>query len=105
MRLKNPRAKGNRIRLLVIRKLESDGWLVDIVEKTGRFVKVKDLFGLWDLIAIKKAEHTIIKLIQVKTGKPKLDIFKNFAYKYMDNNILFEIWIKKDRKDFEIIKL
>ena len=45
MRLKNPRAKGNRIRLLVIRKLESDGWLVDIVEKTGRFVKVKDLFG------------------------------------------------------------
>ena len=38
MRLKNPRKKGNHNRNLCRTELEKEGWLVGIVERTGRFV-------------------------------------------------------------------
>jgi hypothetical protein len=67
------RVKGNRNRRACINELEKAGWLVDVVEKTGRFVKVKDLYGLFDLIAIDKNSTA---LIQVSSNTPH-------AHKYL----------------------
>lgn len=49
----NTRRKGNRGQLELIKHLESKGFIVDKVEKTGRFTESKDMFGLFDLVAIK----------------------------------------------------
>ena len=51
-RLKHPRQKGNRNRNKVIEYFRDRGFLVGIVERTGRFIKEKDLFGFGDIIAI-----------------------------------------------------
>mgnify|MGYP001585628053 CR=1 FL=1 len=59
------RAKGNRNRLKVRKWFEEKGYLIDVVEKTGRFVKQKDLFGLFDLCGTKGTEWV---LIQVSTN-------------------------------------
>lgn len=96
------RAKGYRTVVKGRKILESDGWIFDIVEKSGRFRKEKDLFGLFDAIALKPNEKP--KFIQFKTnlkGQKWKEPFKDFAKKYP--NISVEIWIWFDRKDFEVI--
>jgi len=71
----NTRSKGQRSVRKCIQRLSSVGWWCEPVERAGKFQK-KDLFDLWDIIAIKP---TRTKLIQVKTNrKPKLNIYKNF---------------------------
>lgn len=95
------RKKGNRNRRKAIELLESEGFLVDIVEKTGKFVKQKDLFGLWDLMAIKRLpEYTEVRLVQVKSNtKPTMKPFRQFKEEYGDA-FSCEVWIWKDRKGF-----
>lgn len=92
------RRKGNRSRLLAIRELEAEGWLVDVVEKTSKFAKQRDLFDIGDLLALKKG---IIKIIQISTNKnhPHKK-FLEFTEKYCCENILLEQWTYKDRKGF-----
>mgnify|MGYP001562519195 CR=1 FL=1 len=91
------RVKGNRIRRKCIEYLEKTGWLVDVVEKTGKFVKVKDLFGLFDLIAIK--EGAVI-FIQVTSNTPhNHHKLKEFRKKH---SIFIEQFVWKDRKGFDI---
>jgi len=51
-----------------------NGWLVDNVEKHGRFVKQKDLFGLFDIMAIHPERNPIF--IQVTCNKPH--VHKNY---------------------------
>lgn len=65
----NKRAKGNRNQLKLIKSLEKAGYLVDKVEKTGKFTKVKDLFGLFDLIGIHEIKSSII-FAQATSNKP-----------------------------------
>jgi hypothetical protein len=90
--MKHPRVKGNRVRRKCINLLESQGWAVEVVEKTSRFVKVKDLYGCWDLICLKTGRT---KFVQVKSNtKPKLDPFQEFALKYPQ--IECEVWIHHD---------
>ena len=76
--MKTARQKGNRNRRACITLLEKAGWLVDVVEKTGRFVKVKDLFSLFDLIGLKAPGKVL--LVQVASNEPhshsKLQAFK-----------------------------
>ena len=101
----NPRAKGAR----TVRKgrdiLEKDGWIFDTVEKTGKFRKVKDLFGLFDAIAIKGKNY---KFIQFKTnlrGQKWKTPFKEFAKEHSNKYVSIEIWIWFDHKKFEVIVL
>ena len=62
------KAKGNRIRLIAKHYYESLGYLVEITEKAQKFVEGdRDLFGVADLMAIKKGEPKI--LIQCTTLK------------------------------------
>lgn len=95
------RRKGNRSRLLAIKELEEDGWLVDVVEKTSRYAKNKDLFDLFDLIAIKKG---VIQLIQISTNtNHPHKAYSEFNEKYGNPHLLISQWVKKDYKK-EFIK-
>ena len=78
------RAKGNRSRLKVISMLEGCGWNVAVVERTGRFIRIKDMFELFDLVAITEYVHYASPLfVQVATNTPHTHKkFKEFAEKY-----------------------
>jgi len=47
---------------LSIRKLEADGWRVDVVERKVTRIVTHDLFGIIDLIAIKGAETLAVQV-------------------------------------------
>ena len=99
MPIKSPRAKGNRNRNKSRLLYESDGWVIDVVEKTSKWVVEKDLFSStgagFDLIGLKR--NTIV-LIQVKTNRiPKLDSYIEFAKKYAGTNLLIHINVWFDR--------
>lgn len=95
----NARKKGNRIRLKCKKMLEANGYSVEIVEKTSRWVKQKDLWGLFDLIAIRP---NVTKLIQCKTNqKPNLQPFNDFKQKYPQFDVEVYIWF--DRKGFTVL--
>lgn len=76
----NARAKGSRNEKKYIDELVSQSWLVDRVEKKGKFLKEKDLFGLFDLIALK---GNITMLVQVTTNRPHTHKdYSDFAKKW-----------------------
>lgn len=90
----NTRTKGNRAVRELITKYEEAGWLCEVVEKCGKFVKQKDLFGLWDVMCIHPKNRPM--LIQVTCNryhyplKPYHDfaacyrMFKCVLYKRID---------------------
>ena len=93
------RAKGLRNQRKVIKELQDRGFLVDKVEKTGRFCKEKDLFGLFDLIAIYPGRCA--SLIQVTTNRPHTHKkYQEFAKTFPRQSI--EQWVYYDRKGFVI---
>jgi len=93
----NVRQKGQRSVRKCLNDLKFDKWQCEGVERVGRFVKEKDLFGLWDVMAIKRHRT---KLIQVKTNKkPPFDKFMTFQKAYPQFQC--EVWVWKDRKGFD----
>ena len=64
----NSRQKGNTTQRRAIKYLEELGYLVGKVEQGGRFTKVKDLFGLFDLCCVH--ESVGVLFVQVKTNQP-----------------------------------
>ena len=91
------RAKGNRNQLKAIRFMEEKGFLVDKVEKTGKFAKVKDLFGLFDFVAIEKGK---VCFVQVTTNTPHTHKkYQSFADQYELTTLQF-VWF--DRKGWKI---
>ena len=69
-------------------ELEADGWYTESVEKTGKFVAQKDLFGLFDVVAIKPGRT---KLIQYKTNRIEgVKITQQFSKDYPQFEC--EIW-------------
>lgn len=118
------RAKGNRTRRKAITYLKENGYIVDVVEKTGRWVSHKDLFAgyciyCWtrgdeeccsnftpfsgfDLIAL-KGKHTTY--VQVKTNTPAAQKeYKTFAKNFASRNV--KVWVMTwyDRKGWRIQK-
>lgn len=61
------KAKGSRIQRKAMIYYESQGYQTDIIERTSRFIKVKDNWGLFDFEALKG--NVIIK-VQVTCNKP-----------------------------------
>lgn len=91
----NRKAKGRRARREVITLLESQGYIVDIVEKTSRFFKQKDCFGLFDLVAIK--DNLNAEFIQVTCNKPHTHkAYIDFAQKHQGVTVIQ--FVKIDRK-------
>jgi len=103
------RAKGYRTVSKGKKILESKGYICANLEKTGKFAKEKDLFNLWDFLAIKGKLHLFI---QFKTNEsfgikkprkwihPYIDFGKTHCSKY----VKYQIWNKTDYKGFEVFK-
>jgi len=104
------RQKGTRNENKCKELLEEQGWLVDKVEKKGKFLKNKDLFGLFDLIAIghnrSKLYHPTVyyvdvNFVQVTTNKPHtLKPYIEFAQKWVCLNIHVTMYVWIDRRGF-----
>ena len=93
----NTRIKGNRIQRKCIELLEDEGFLVDKVEKTGKFQKQKDLFGLFDLIAIKP---DVVRLVQVTCNRPHTHKeYLEFSKHYPIASCYQYVWL--DRKGWK----
>ena len=102
-RLKNPRAKGNIIQLKCIKLLESWGCTVSKVEQHGKFVKEKDLFGLFDIIFIN--EKGGFGMVQITCNRPHthskfLNFDKKFCKALRHIQVMQFVW--KDYYGFEI---
>lgn len=94
----NTYRKGLRIVRKGREELEKQGYLTAKVESVGKYIRNKDLFGLFDVIAIKSSET---KLIQFKTNAfPKITPFMQFALIYPQFKV--EIWCWKDNNGWEI---
>lgn len=94
-------AKGYRSMDKCRKLLEQQGWLVEVVERKGKFFKKKDLFNLFDLMAIKKDETL---LVQVKTNKiPALKEYCDFYESFPQFTV--QVWVVFDRKDVTIVDI
>ena len=96
------RQKGWKNRRKCIVWLQDNGFIADTVEKTGKFATQKDMFGLWDIVAM---NETRMKFIQVTsnrhhTHKP----YRDFSKHYRLPNLSLEQWVWIDRKGWRIFE-
>ena len=88
--------KGNKTQRDGIKLLEKAGWLCGKLELGGKFTKVKDLWGLWDVACIK---GNYIKFIQFKTNKPGvIHPYIKWAKEHPVPNVYWELWTRRDNK-------
>lgn len=100
--VQSTRAKGARSVRHALDYYTSQGWLVDKVEKTGRFIVDKDLYNLFDLVGVKK-NHSVF--IQVKTNvPPNRAKYLEFASRYAGDRLLVESFTWYDRDGFTILQ-
>lgn len=97
---------GNNSRKRCVDQLLAEGWHAEVVERTGRFIKYKDLFSEigagFDVIAIKPGTTL---LVQVTTNyyhpeKP----YKEFAKKYPQFVVMMMKWMKNKGFEAKIIR-
>lgn len=98
-RLIHPRKKGQGLELRAYKELIADGWLVEKVKYPGKWAKRVDMYGMFDILALKKIEGiTHHRYIQIKANrKPKLRGFRDWKEQYADDRISVEIWVWHDR--------
>jgi hypothetical protein len=97
------RSKGNRnIRKAFQYYQEQDkDWITDRVERTARWIKEKDLFGLFDIIAVAPGGH--VHLVQIKSNRPATQKpFKEFAKKYASTRVHVIVMTWYDYKGWRI---
>jgi len=98
----NTKAKGWTTMDKCRKQMQLAGYLVDTVEKTGRFIKQKDLFGLFDLFCIKKGTAV---LIQITCNRPHSHKpYQQFSKDYHNNGIEFWQWVWYDRKGWRMFQ-
>ena len=96
----NARAKGSRIEKKCIDEITSLGYLVDRVEKKGKFLKAKDLFGLFDIVCIKRGE---VIFVQVTCNKQHTHtLYQDFSRTYHNNSLKIQQWIYYDHKGWVV---
>jgi ribosomal protein S8 len=92
----NTRVKGNKARREVMEIMKKNGYIVDVVEKTGRFVKIKDMFNMFDLVSVK---HDDVAFIQVASNRPHSHyLYHIFKKQYPIVTVIQ--YVKYDRKGF-----
>lgn len=67
----NTRTKGNESVRQAAEYLSNLGYLVDKVERSSRFLKQKDLFGLFDLVALNPKKNPLFVQVKSNTPMPK----------------------------------
>ena len=95
--------KGYRTVAKIKQVLTKNGYIVSNLEKTGKFVKEKDLWNLWDLIAIKSKEHLFIQAKTNMKGHKWKEPYIKFGKMHGSKYVKYEIWNKFDRLYFEIL--
>jgi uncharacterized radical SAM superfamily Fe-S cluster-containing enzyme len=96
----NARAKGCRRENQAKEELEKAGWLVYRVPPSRQWQKQEDIFGLFDLLAVKKGKF---KFVQVKSNRCAKFVhvgIKAFADEYfydIRDVVSCEIWVFMDR--------
>jgi hypothetical protein len=94
--MKHPRQKGSRIRKAAMDLLQIAGFQVAVVERTGRFIKEKDMFGLFDIAGIKRG---CMVLVQVTTNRfHKHKPYEEFSLAFPNGGIEYWQMVWKDRK-------
>ena len=85
-----------------MKHFRAKGYLVDIVEKIGNTYGAKDLFGLFDILAISKNETIFIQVTcnRPHTRKP----YKLFANKYCGDSLKCQQYTWYDRKGWRVDK-
>lgn len=87
--------KGYRTKKKAQKYYQERDWAVDDCEKGGRFIKNKDLFNLFDLVAVKGCQ---VLFIQVKTNRPAgQKEFQEWADKHCNESIRCVVWTWYDR--------
>jgi len=98
----NSRRKGYRTVAYGKRIFEEKGYIGANLEKSGRFIKDKDLFNLWDYLFIKGKTHVFVQFKTNKKGqKWKLPYIK-FGKKHGSKLVKYQIWNRFDRKGFTL---
>jgi len=94
------RVKGNRVLNLAVKKLEQNFWTVSKCERTGRFIKEKDLFGLFDLVAV---NGRFVVFVQVTCNRPHSHKgFVKFSADFPLWAGMFQQWVHHDRKGWVV---
>lgn len=92
----NTRIKGNRSVRQAMEYYTNQGWLVDKVEKVGKWILIKDLYGLFDLAGVKNNQTVFV---QVKTNLfPNKKRYLEFAKLYGGKNLFIESYTWFDNK-------
>ena len=97
------RAKGNRAENEAVKILKEELWETYRVRgSTNRFNQNNDIFGLFDILAIRRDQYiTNVKFVQVKSNsKPVLDPYQEFFDRYQDLSgaVQVEVWVKHDTR-------
>ncbi len=102
----NTRRKGNKTVRNCKEFFESYGFLVDDCEKKGRFLKQKDLYGLFDCVAIRASPAgTEVAFIQSTCNRPhKHKPYTEFAKIYATHMIAIYQFIWIDRKGVKLVE-
>ncbi len=108
----NTRTKGRLLELRAEKELNLDEWITYRVKGTTRFNRNVDIFGEFDILAVKKGMH---KYIQIKANQKPLpkdlirlrELYKN----YFGPKTTFEWWTywnkgkRKNKQGWEKIKI
>lgn len=92
------RVKGNRAVRKCINYLKTKGYIVSKAEVGGKFVKQKDMFGLFDLVAIRKGNILLVQVTCNRNHPHKK--FQEFSNMYANESIYIEQYIWMDYKGF-----
>jgi hypothetical protein len=105
----NAKSKGYRTVALGRRILEEQGYIVANLEKTGKFVKEKDLFGLWDALSVRGKYHIFTQYkTNMESGKKKyrkwLQPYIAFGKLHSSEFVRYDVRIYHNRRGWEVIE-
>ena len=99
----NTRAKGRKNEIKAKKILEAAGYDVELTKSPSKWAEQQDLFGLWDLMAVKKNE---IRFVQVKSNRMVYGVDLEPYLEWQCPDVCTkEIWVFKDRVKDPIIKV
>lgn len=89
----NNRQRGRQYELLCKRKLEKNGWLVYLVDMPQRFRKSQDLFGVFDILALKPGEKLWVQVKYNSSHTKRLEpILSDFKAHWLSPSDLVQVW-------------
>ena len=97
------RSKGFKAERKAEQELQSQGYLTYRVKGSTRWNREVDMFGLFDILAIKKTGDVQRRVwLQVKCNrKPTLKPYIDFRDKYCSGADSIQLWVWVDRKGFQ----